>query len=137
VALWHERDISHSSVERMIAPDATTTLGFMLDRAAGLVEGLVVYAARMQDNLERSRGLYFSEGVMLAMVGKGLARQEAYELVQRNAMRAFAGEGDFRALLGADAGVTEHLSPAELDACFDLDRALRWAETLVRRAIDS
>jgi adenylosuccinate lyase len=136
VSLWHERDISHSSVERMIAPDATTTLGFMLERATGLVDGLVVYADRMRENLEKSRGLFFSEGVMLSLVGKGLGRQQAYEMVQRNAMRAFAGEGEFRALLGADADIVQHLSAAELDACFDLDRALQWAETMVKRAID-
>jgi adenylosuccinate lyase len=137
VALWHERDISHSSVERMLAPDATATLGFILERAAGVIEGLVVYPERMQDNLERSRGLYFSEAVMLALVGKGLGRQAAYELVQRNAMRAFAGEAEFQSLLGADADVRARLSEAEVAACFDLDHALRWAETLVERAVAS
>jgi adenylosuccinate lyase len=135
VALWHERDISHSSVERMIAPDATTTLGFMLERAAGLVEGLVVYPERLKHNMEQSRGLFFSEGVLLALVDKGLPRQRAYEMVQRNAMRAFDGAGDFRALLGEDADVSARLSPSELDACFDLEHALRYAERLVERAI--
>jgi adenylosuccinate lyase len=137
VALWHERDISHSSVERMIGPDATTTLGFMLERAAGLVEGLVVYPEHMKDNLERSGRLYFSEGVMLALVEKGLRRQRAYELVQKNAMKAFSGEGDFRELLGNDSEITEHLSARELDECFDLEHALRWSERLVERAIES
>ncbi len=137
VALWHERDISHSSVERMIAPDATTTLGFMLERAAGLVEGLVVYPERMRQNLEQSGGLFFSEGVMLALVEKGLARQAAYEIVQRNAMRAFAREGDFRTLLGQDADIQRLLQPSELDACFDLEHALRWAEVIVERALAS
>jgi adenylosuccinate lyase len=135
VALWHERDISHSSVERMIAPDATTTRGFMLERAATLVEGLVVYPERMQQNLDRSLGLFFSEGVMLALVGKGLGRQAAYELVQRNAMTAFSGGGQFRALLAADTDVMAKLSADELARCFDLTHALRWAETLVERAI--
>lgn len=135
VALWHERDISHSSVERMIAPDATTTLGFMLDRAATLVEGLVVYPERMQQNLDRSGGLFFSEGVMLALVGKGLGRQQAYELVQRNAMTAFSGGGEFKALLAADTDVMAKLSSDELARCFDLGHALRWAETLVERSI--
>jgi len=135
VSLWHERDISHSSVERMLAPDATTTLAFILERAAGVVEGLVVYPERMRENLERSGGLFFSEAVMLALVGKGLARQRAYELVQRNAMAAFSGKGDFRALLKADALVREHLDEAAVDRCFDLEHALRWAETLVERAI--
>src|SRR5262245_3555867 len=89
VALWHERDISHSSVERMIAPDATATLAFVLDRAASVVEGLVVYPERMQKNLELSGGLFFSEGVMLALVATGMPRQRAYEIVQKSAMRAF------------------------------------------------
>jgi adenylosuccinate lyase len=137
VALWHERDISHSSVERMIAPDATATLGFMLERACSVVEGLVVYEARMRENLERSGGLFFSEAVMLALVEKGLARQRAYELVQRNAMKAFAGEGDFRALLAQDADVSGLLSAGAIHECFDLERALRFAETLVERAIAS
>ncbi len=136
VALWHERDISHSSVERMIAPDATTSLGFMLERAAGLVEGLVAYPEHMKKNLEQSGGLFFSEGVMLALVGKGLGRQQAYERVQRNAMKAFRGEGDFRQLLGADPEVGGLLG-AELDTCFDLDHALRWASTIVKRAIEA
>ena len=137
ISLWHERDISHSSVERMIAPDATTTLGFMLKRVTGLVEGLVVYEARMQENLDHTGGLFFSEGVMLTLVAKGLGRQEAYELVQRNAMQAFEGKGEFRALLAKDADVTKHLSAEELEACFDMKRALAWAEQLVQRAIDA
>lgn len=137
VALWHERDISHSSVERMIAPDATTTLAFMLERATGLVDGLVVYPERLRENLERSGGLFFSESVMLALVEKGLARQRAYEIVQKSAMRAFAGEGEFRALLGADPELSQHLAPAELERCFDLDHALRWADAIVQRAIDA
>lgn len=134
VALWHERDISHSSVERMIAPDATATLGFMLERAASVVEGLVVYPERMRENLERSRGLYFSEAIMLALVEKGLARQRAYELVQKHAMAAFAGAGEFRELLLLDAELGKHLSRAEIERCFDLDHALRHAQGLVERA---
>jgi adenylosuccinate lyase len=137
VALWHERDISHSSVERMIAPDSTATLAFVLDRAASVVEGLVVYPERMQENLDRSGGLFFSEGVMLALVNTGLPRQKAYEIVQRSAMRAFHGEGAFRALLGEDPDVVSKLSPAELDRCFDLGHALRWADEIIERAIAS
>jgi adenylosuccinate lyase len=137
VALWHERDISHSSVERMIVPDATATLGFMLERAAGLVEGLVVYPERMRQNLEHSGGLFFSEGVMLALVEKGLARQAAYEIVQRNAMRAFAREGEFRTLLGQDPDVQRLLLPSELDGCFDLEHALRWTDRIIERAISA
>ncbi|HEX4473693.1 MAG TPA: adenylosuccinate lyase [Polyangiaceae bacterium] len=137
VALWHERDISHSSVERMIAPDATATLAFMLDRAATLIDGLVVYADRMKKNLDQAGGLYFSEAVLLALVGTGLPRQRAYEMVQRNAMRAFRGEGDFRTLLGEDADVSARLDSGALDRCFDLEHALRWSEELVARAVDS
>ncbi len=137
VALWHERDISHSSVERMIGPDATTTMAFMLDRTTRLVEGLVIYADRMKENLDSAGGLFFSEAIMLALVGKGLARQKAYELVQRNAMKAFHGDGEFRSLLGKDTDVGAHLTPDELDACFDLAHALRWAETIVNRAIEA
>lgn len=135
VALWHERDISHSSVERMIAPDATATLAFMFDRTLSVVEGLVVYPDSMQRNLDRSGGLFFSEGVMLALVQKGLPRQKAYELVQRNAMKAFSGEGDFRQLLGGDPDVAGKLTPAELDTCFDLKHTLRWAERIIERAV--
>jgi adenylosuccinate lyase len=137
VALWHERDISHSSVERMIAPDATTTLGFMLERATGLVEGLVVYPANLKRNLDLTGELFFSEAVMLALVHKGLPRQRAYEMVQRSAMRAFQGEGEFRSFLKADTDIQALLQPAEIDECFDLDHALRYAETLVERAIAS
>jgi adenylosuccinate lyase len=137
VALWHERDISHSSVERMIAPDATATLAFMLDRARSLVDGLVVYPARLKENLDRTGELFYSEAVMIALVQKGLPRQRAYEMVQRNAMRAFEGSGKFRELLGADAELGAKLSPAELDECFDIEHALRYAEALVERAIAS
>lgn len=137
VALWHERDISHSSVERMIAPDATATLAFMLTRATSMVQGLVVYEAAMKRNLERSGGLFFSEGVMLELVGTGLPRQRAYEMVQRNAMKAFHGEGDFQALLAADPDIKERLSEEQLGRCFDLGHTLRFAETIVERAIQA
>jgi adenylosuccinate lyase len=137
VALWHERDISHSSVERMIAPDATATLGFMLERAAGLVEGLVVYPARLKQNLDLTGELFFSEAVMLALVHKGQARQRAYEMVQRSAMRAFQGEGSFRDFLKEDAELGALLTVSEIDDCFNLEHALRYAEQLVQRAIDA
>src|SRR5262249_28421463 len=119
VALWHERDISHSSVERMIAPDATTTLAFMLDRASNLVDGLVVYPDAMRKNLERSAGLFFSEAVLLALVEAGKARQEAYVLVQRNAMRAIENRGSFRENLENDAEVTALLPRARIAELFD------------------
>ncbi len=134
-ALWHERDISHSSAERMIAPDSTATLGFMLERAARLVDGLVVYPERMRENLARTGGLWASEAVLLALVGKGLGRQEAYVMVQRNAMRAWRAEGEFISLLAEDPDVRARLSVDELAACFDLDHALRHADALVDRAL--
>jgi len=134
-ALWHERDISHSSAERMIAPDATTTLGFMLERAARLVDGLVVYPEALRANLDRTGGLWASEAVLLALVGAGLGRQEAYVLVQRNAMRAWRREGGFRELLKGDPDIAARLDASALDACFDLGHALRHADALVDRAL--
>jgi adenylosuccinate lyase len=135
VALWHERDISHSSVERMIAPDATSTLAFMLDRAAGLVDGLVVYADRMKRNLAEAGELYFSEATLLALVEAGMARQEAYVLVQRNAMKAWRGEGRFRELLAADPDVASRLSESKLTELFDLDHALAHVPSILERAL--
>jgi adenylosuccinate lyase len=99
------------------------------------VEGLVVYPERMKQNLDAHKGLFFSEAVMLALVDKGTARQSAYEMVQRSAMQAFEGEGDFRALLGADPDVTARLTPEELDRCFDLQYALRWTGHIIHRAL--
>jgi adenylosuccinate lyase len=145
VALWHERDISHSSVERVAMPDATILADFMTARATGLVEGLVVHAARMKANLDRTGGLYFSEAVMLALVGTGLPRQKAYEMVQRAALAAIAesaamGEtgarpGRFRELLGADPAISERLPATALDACFDLEHHLRHAPAILERAL--
>lgn len=135
VALWHERDISHSSAERMIAPDATTSLAFMLDRARGLVEGLVAYPERMKENLERAGELYFSEAVLLALVESGMARQEAYVLVQRNAMRAWKGDGKFRDNLAADADVSARIPREKLAQLFDIEHALRFAPEIVERAL--
>jgi adenylosuccinate lyase len=137
VALWHERDISHSSVERMIAPDATSTLGFMLERAAALVTGLVVYPAAMSKNLERAGELYFSEAVLLALVEAGMPRQEAYKLVQSSAMRAWSGEGTFRKNLHEDTEVMAKLGDARLAACFDLDHALAHVPAVLDRALGS
>lgn len=135
VALWHERDISHSSAERMIAPDATATLAFMLDRARAVVEGLVVYPERMKQNLDRAAELYFSEAVLLALVESGVARQEAYVWVQRNAMRAWKGEGSFRENLASDPEVCTKIGRTKLDALFDLEHALRHARAIVERAL--
>jgi len=135
VGLWHERDISPSSVERMIAPDATTTMAFMLDRTRGLVEKLVVYPENLLHNVERTGRLWASEGVMLALVNAGLPRQEAYVLVQRNAMKAFHGEGSFRDLLAADEEIRKHLGEEEIVEQFDLDHALAHVDTIIDRVL--
>jgi adenylosuccinate lyase len=135
MALWHERDISHSSVERMLLPDATATLAFMLDRTKGLVEGLVVYPDNLKKNLEMSGGLWASEGILLALVDKGMGRQDGYVLVQRNAMRAFHKEGSFVDLLLADADLRKHLSETEIRNQFDLEHALAHVDTIIDRAL--
>jgi adenylosuccinate lyase len=133
VALWHERDISHSSVERMIGPDATATLDFALARLAGIVDKLVVYPQNMAKNLDRLGGLVHSQRVMIALTRKGVAREEAYRLVQQHAMKVWRGEADFLALLLADKTVRKHLSEAELKANFDLGHHLRHVDTIFRR----
>lgn len=135
IALWHERDISHSSVERMIGPDATATMAFMLDRTAGLIENLVVYPENLMKNLERSGGLWASEGVLLALVNSGMARQEAYVFVQRNAMKSFHGEGSFRDLLKADEEIMARLSAKQIDEQFDLDHALAHVDFIIDRVL--
>lgn len=134
ISLWHERDISHSSVERMMMPDATATLGFMLDRCQKVIADLVVYPERLKQNLEQTGGLWASEGVLLALVGTGLGRQEAYVLVQRNAMKAFAGEGEFRDLLAADADIAARLDADAIHTHFDLEHALASAPVIIERA---
>ncbi len=134
VALWHERDISHSSVERVILPDSTTLLDYMLHQMSRIIEGLQVYPERMRENMERSFGLMFSQRVLLKLVDKGLPRQAAYELVQRVAMRAWRDRAPFKDLLGADPDVMRHLSPHELDACFDPAWYLRNVDAIYRRA---
>ena len=133
VALWHERDISHSSAERVVLPDAFLALDYMLDRFAWLAEGLVVDAERMRRNLDASHGLVFSQRVLLALVGSGLPRDEAYRLVQRNALRAWDEETDFRALVEADAEIAERLGPDGVASAFDLDDALRHVDVLFER----
>ncbi len=133
VALWHERDISHSSVERMIGPDATVTLDFALARLAGIVDKLIVYPDNMRKNLDRAGGLVHSQRVLLALTQKGVTREDAYRLVQRNAMKAWRGDGDFLALLKADTDIRKHLSDKELAANFDLDFHLAQVDTIFRR----
>jgi adenylosuccinate lyase len=133
VALWHERDISHSSAERMIGPDATVTLDFALNRMAGVIENLVVYPRNMQRNLDRLGGLIHSQRVLIALAQKGIAREDAYRMVQRNAMRVWQHGGDFLALLKADPDVAKALSPAELEALFDLGYHTKNVDTIFAR----
>ena len=133
VALWHERDISHSSVERIIAPDSTILLDYMLNRITRLVEHLVVYPEAMKANLERTRGLIFSESVLLRLVQKGLSREEAYGLVQKAAFRALRGKKDFRAVLMKDHSILGYLKPEEIQQCLDLSHSLRHVKTIFQR----
>jgi adenylosuccinate lyase len=133
VVLWHERDISHSSVERMIGPDATATLDFALVRLTGIIDKLLIYPGTMQKNLDRLGGLVHSQRVLLALIRKGVAREEAYRLVQRNAMKVWSGEGDFLPLLKADKDVRKHLDKAELEANFDLAYHFQHVDTIFRR----
>jgi adenylosuccinate lyase len=133
VALWHERDISHSSVERGIAPDATVHLDFALRRLTGLIDRLVVYPENMKKNLDRLGGLIHSQRVMLALTQKGMAREEAYAAVQRNAMPVWRGEGDFLELLQADKDVTAKLSKTELAELFDLGYHTKHVDTIFTR----
>jgi adenylosuccinate lyase len=133
VALWHERDISHSSVERYIGPDATITLDFALARAATVVDKLIVYPERMKENLDRTRGLVHSQRVLLALTQAGAGREDSYRLVQRNAMRAWNGDGTLLDLLKADKDVTAKVPPAELEKLFDLDYHLKHVDTIFKR----
>jgi adenylosuccinate lyase len=133
VALWHERDISHSSVERVILPDSTILLDYMLHRMTGIIEGLQVYPERMKENMERSYGLMYSQRVLLRLAETGLPRQQAYEMVQRNAMRAWQERKPFRALLAGDPEVTARLTPADLDGCFDPAWYLRHVDAIYKR----
>jgi adenylosuccinate lyase len=133
VALWHERDISHSSVERMIGPDATITLDFALARLAGVIDKLVVYPEAMRKNLDRLGGLIHSQRVLLALAQKGVARDDAYALVQRNAMPVWRGEGEFLELLKADKDVSKVLSAQDLEALFDLRYHLKHVDTIFER----
>jgi adenylosuccinate lyase len=133
VALWHERDISHSSVERMIGPDATVTLDFALARLTGVIDKLIVYPANMQKNLDRLGGLIHSQRVLLALTQKGVSREDAYSYVQRNAMPVWRGEGDFLTLLKADKDVAAKLSAKELEDLFDLGYHLKHVDTIFKR----
>ena len=133
VALWHERDISHSSVERMIGPDATVTLDFALARLASIIDRLIVYPAAMQKNLDRLGGLIHSQRILIALTQKGVSREDAYRLVQRNAMKVWGGESDFLSLLKADKDVRAKLSEKDLEANFNLDHHFRHVDTIFKR----
>src|SRR5689334_2910794 len=137
VALWHERDISHSSVERVILPDSFIALDHMLRRLTRIVAGMVVYPGRMLENLGRSRGVVFSGSVLLELARRGVSREQAYEWVQRNAMRSFNEERDFKALLLADGDVTGVLPPAIIEECFDLDAQMRNVDAIFSRVFGS
>ncbi len=137
VALWHERDISHSSAERMIGPDATVTLDFALNRLASVIDKLLIYPATMQKNLDRLGGLVHSQRVLIALTQKGASREVAYKLVQRNAMPVWRGEGDFQTLLKNDADVTKYLTAAEIAEQFDLNYHLKHVDTIFKRVFGS
>ncbi|GAB4357843.1 MAG: adenylosuccinate lyase [Kiloniellaceae bacterium] len=133
VALWHERDISHSSVERMIGPDTTVTLDFALNRLAGVVEKLLIYPENMQKNLDQLGGLVHSQRVLLALTQAGISREDAYRLVQRNAMKVWGGEGDFLALLKSDPEIAGRIDEAKLAACFDPAYHTKHVDTIFQR----
>jgi adenylosuccinate lyase len=133
VALWHERDISHSSAERMIGPDATVTLDFALNRLAGLIDKLLVYPQNMQKNLDRLGGLVHSQRLLIALTQKGASREDAYKFVQRNAMPVWRGEGDFQTLLKQDPDVKKFLSDAEIEEQFDLAYHFKHVDTIFNR----
>ena len=133
VALWHERDISHSSAERMFGPDATVTLDFALNRLAGVIDKLVIYPANMMKNLDRLGGLIHSQRILIALTQKGCSREDAYRLVQRNAMPVWRGEGDFKTLLKADADVKTYLSDSVIDEQFDLGYHFKHVDTIFAR----
>jgi adenylosuccinate lyase len=133
VVLWHERDISHSSAERMMAPDATVTLDFALNRLAGLIDKLLIYPENMAKNLDRLGGLVHSQRVLIALTQKGASREDAYKLVQRNAMPVWRGQGDFQTLLKNDAEVKKYLSDGEIEEQFDLGYHLKHVDTIFRR----
>jgi adenylosuccinate lyase len=133
VVLWHERDISHSSAERMIAPDATVTLDFALNRLAGLIDKLLIYPENMKKNMDRLGGLIHSQRLLIALTQKGASREDAYKLVQRNAMPVWRGEGDFQTLLKKDTDVKKYLTDAEISEQFDLGYHLKHVDTIFKR----
>jgi len=137
IALWHERDISHSSVERVIGPDSTITAVFMLRRVRRLIEGLNVYPKNMQKNLDQMKGLVFSQPLLLVLAERGMERQAAYVIVQRNAMRVWTEGVSFKEALAADQELMQHVTEDELDACFDIRRHLGHVDEIIDRALAS
>ncbi|MDI6890100.1 MAG: adenylosuccinate lyase [Thermodesulfovibrionales bacterium] len=137
IALWHERDISHSSVERVIIPDSSILVDYMLDRVKGILEGLQVYPRRMKDNMAKSYGLYNSQRVMLVLIEKGLSREDAYSIVQRNAMRSWKAGIDFKKLLSKDKEVKKYLMAKEIDEIFDLSYYLKNVDYIFKRVFGS
>jgi adenylosuccinate lyase len=133
IALWHERDISHSSVERVILPDSCILTDYLLHRTTEMLERLAVYPERMRANLEMTRGMIFSGELLLALTERGLSRERAYEIVQRHARRAWDEGADFRELVRADPEVRAHLTLTEIEEIFRLDRALRHVDAIFRR----
>lgn len=136
ISLWHERDISHSSVERHIAPDMTSTVAYMLDRITSVMENLIVNVDRMKKNLEMTKGLIYSEAVLLALVNKGVARQNAYLMVQRNALRCHESDLDFKTLIGHDSDIKKYLDQGEIDSCFDLMHCIKFSVEIINRALE-
>jgi adenylosuccinate lyase len=134
-ALWHERDISNSSVERVVFPDATATLDFMLHRLAGLVETLVINEERMRANLDLTRGLAFSGALLLELTEKGLSREDAYALVQRHAMETWEKGGEYRDRILADSVISETLTKEDIDRAFSLDQSLRHIDAIFKRTL--
>ena len=136
IALWHERDISHSSAERVVLPDSSIAIDYMLQKAIGLIDGLVVYPERMLENLAATRGLIFSGQLLLALTNKGVSRETAYEWVQRNAMRVWDEHKDFQSLIKTDSDIQKHLSAAEIARIFSFDHYLRNVNTIYERVFD-
>jgi adenylosuccinate lyase len=137
IALWHERDISHSSVERVILPDSFIVLDHMLRRFTRIAKGMVVHAARMRENLQRSRGVVFSGSVLLELAKKGVSREQAYDWVQRNAMLSYAEQRDFKTLLECDTDITQVLTKADIERAFDLNEQFRYVNHIFERVFQT
>ena len=136
IALWHERDISHSSAERVVLPDSSIAVDYMLQKAIGLISGLVVYPERMLENLGATRGLIFSGQLLLALTNKGVSRETAYDWVQRNAMRVWDEDKDFQSLIKSDKEIQGQLSESEIERVFSLDYYLRNVDAIFERVFD-